>query len=69
MPLSRPQTSAPPQLSPSSSADRPAAGRPGLRILVAGVDRDARAPVEAAVKRAFSMYAIEGLGATDVVHR
>jgi hypothetical protein len=35
-------------------AARPVAERSGLKILVAGADKDARGPVEAAVKRAFS---------------
>jgi len=33
---------------------RPAAASTGLRVLVAGVDKDARGPAEAAVRRAFS---------------
>lgn len=36
------------------AAAAPSAPRSGLRIMVAGADRDTRAPVEAAVRRAFA---------------
>jgi len=49
MPVSRPASRVIPRSVPSR-----AAAPTGLRILVAGVDRDGRAPVEAAVKRAFA---------------
>lgn len=52
--LSRSQGSVPSRTAAARAAAATTAPRSGLRIMVAGADRDARGPVEAAVRRAFA---------------
>lgn len=52
--LSRSHGSVPSRTAATRAATAPGAPRSGLRIMVAGADRDTRAPVEAAVRRAFA---------------